>query len=141
MKKIINIFYILLLLNISVFAKEQNTEVDHMALATLMVYDAKYDIARDELKLVDTTSSSFDGAKFYTVLGVIDSKEEKYSDAIVTFNKAIEFTKNKTFKAPASEIKEKYLFSLGSSEKKEIKQSPDFDPEKIKLEKLNQLYI
>lgn len=141
MKKIINIFYILVLLNITVSASKQDTEEDHMALATLMVYDAKYKIARDELKLVDTASPSFDGAKFYTVLGVIDSKEEKYSDAIVTFKKAIALTKDKTFKAPASEIKEKYLFSLGSSEDKEVKLNPDFDPKKIKTEKLNQLYI
>jgi len=142
MKKIINIFYILVVLNISVFALEQKQDdVDHMALATLMVYDGRFDIARDELQLIDKTSKEFDGAKFYTIAGVIDSKEQKYSDAIKNYTKAIEVTKKKTFKAPASQVKEKYLFSLGSSEKKVENKNPDFDPKKIKKQKLNQLYI
>lgn len=141
MNKAIKIFLILLLLNFSVFANETEAEIDHMALATLMVYDGKYDIAREELNLIDSSSATYDAAKFQTVLGVIDSKQEKYLDAVKSFNKAIDATKKKTFKAPASEVKEKYLFSLGSSQEKEEKSETAFDPQKVKTEKLNQLYI
>jgi tetratricopeptide (TPR) repeat protein len=141
MKKIFSILNLLLLLNTSLFSNPKNFNVDHIALATLMIYDGKYDIARDELKLVDPKSPSYDAAKFFTVLGVIDSKEQKYGDAIQNFKSAIEATKNKTFKDPSSQAKEKYLFSLGSSDEKKGDSNPSFDPQKVKTQKLNQLYI
>ena len=143
MKKILLVFFYFLLSFNTLIAQEtkKETQIDHMALATLMVYDGKYDVARDELKLVDKNAPLFDAAKFYTISGVINSKENKYLDAIESYKKAITATQNKVFKAPVIEKKEKYLFSLASEKKKETTTLNQYDPKKVKKEKLEQLYI
>lgn len=143
MNKIVTIVCMLMMLNISTFAQEKSEDVtvNHMALATLMVYDARYNKARDELKLVDKKSPLFDGAKFYTIAGVIASKENKHKEAVENFQKAIDATKKKTFTAPVVEHKEKYLFSIASSEQTPKVSEPTYDAQKVKKEKLSQLYI
>lgn len=136
------ILSISLVLNNSLFAKEStNTnEVNHLALATLMIYDAKYDKAKVELALVDKTSKKFDAANYYTVVGVLHSKQKKVQEAIVAYKKAINATKTKKFVAPKSFDKEKYLFSIASEDTKE-KEVPKFDEQAKRQEKIEQLYM
>jgi tetratricopeptide (TPR) repeat protein len=112
--------------------------VDHLAVASLLIYDGAYEKAKEELSLVDTKDEEFDAAKFYTIKGVLASKTEDYKAAIENYKKAIEATKKKVFKAPKSMAKEKYLFSIGSSDDA---QTPKFDAQKVKKEKLEKLYM
>ena len=138
------IIYILLTMSIfaaSSFAKEDVNAVDHLAMATMMIYDAKYDKAKEELKLVDTNSPLYDGAKFYTVSGVLASKLNNHKSAIINYKKAIEATKTKEFKAPKSVTKEKYLFSIGSSQEETKSSEPKYDGEAIRADKISQLYM
>jgi len=139
MKKLLQLVSIVLLLNVSLYAKDEDM-VDHIALATLMIYDARYKKAHEELALVDKKSESYDEANFYTVTGVLNSKEGKTKEAIVAYKKAIEATKTKEFKAPKVYTKEKYLFSIGSS-KEETQKAPVFDPEAKRQEKISGLYM
>jgi tetratricopeptide (TPR) repeat protein len=136
MKKFIQLL-LLISLSTSLFAKE--SLVDHLSVATLLIYDGKYEKAEDELDLVDTKSDSFDEAKYYTIKGVLASKTDDYNKAITNYKKAIEATKNKEFKAPKSASKEKYLFSIASSDSKE--KTPKFDATKVKKEKIEKLYM
>lgn len=138
MKKFIHIL-ILISLTTSLIAKEKEELVDHLAIASLLIYDGKYDKAKAELSLVDLKKDNFDKAKYYTILGVLSSKKENYKDAVENYKKAIEATKIKIFTAPKVINKEKYLFSIASSEKKDT--TPKFDADKVKKEKLEKLYM
>ena len=130
-----------LLLSTSVFATDAvDDSVDHVALATLMIYDADYKKAQAELKLVDKKAPNYDAANYYTVEGVLASKLGKTKEAIVAYKKAIEATQTKVFEAPKTYTKEKYLFSIGGSD--ELKDAkPKFDPEAKRQEKIEQLYM
>lgn len=139
--KILQSLLLVLLLSSQVIAKKDDAvAVDHVKLATLMIYDGKYKIAHEELDAVDRSSSTFDAAKYYTVLGVLYSKEGKPKDAIEAYKKAIEATKTKEFEAPKVQKQQKYLFSIGSHQKEESIQ-PKFSPKKKKQEKLEELYM
>jgi tetratricopeptide (TPR) repeat protein len=139
-KRILQILLISLLLNGMLNAKESVDEVNHLALATLMIYDANYEKAKEELSLVDKNSDKYDAAKYFTVLGVLNSKEGKTQAAIKAYRNAIEATKTKVFVTPASFEKEKYLFSIASSDETKPK-APVFDPEAKRKEKIEQLYM
>lgn len=141
LKKIISIILAMSIFAISSFSKEDEMDVDHLAMASMMIYDAKYEIAKDELKLVNQKASSFDAAKFYTVSGVLESKLGNNENAIIHYKKAIEATKVKEFKAPKKEIKEKYLFSIGNSEVEEKSSLPKYNPQAVRAEKISQLYL
>jgi len=127
----------------------QNSEVqptvDHMSVATMMIFDGKFDKAREELDEVDQEAENFDAAKYFTMLGVMDVKEKKYADSIVNFNKAVKATKVKVYAPPpVIEEKQKYLFSVFSEKKEPVKPKkvePPFDAEKIRAEKLSKLHI
>ncbi len=131
----------LLLLSTFVYAdKRDETQINHLSLATLMIYDASYDKAKDELALVNKSAKEFDESKYYTIKGVLATKTKNYKDAIVNYNKAINATKAKEFKAPKIYTKEKYLFSIGAS--KEVSSpSKKFDAKAVKKEKLEKLYL
>jgi len=139
-QKILPILLISLLLNSILYAKDSIDEVDHLALATLMIYDANYEKAKEELSLVDKKSDKYDAAKYFTVLGVLNSKEKKTQAAIDAYIKAIEATKTKVFTAPVAFSKEKYLFSIASADAEKSK-APKFDPEAKRQEKIEQLYM
>jgi len=130
---------LLLCVSVSLIAKEKQTQVDHLALASLLIYDAKYDKAEDELQGVNKQSADFNAAKFHTIYGVLYSKKEDYKSAIQSYKKAIEATKTKVFKAPRSTQEKKYLFSIASRNLKE--KAPKFDAKKVKKEKLEKLYM
>lgn len=141
-KQIFRILTITLLLNMSLSAKESINEefLDHLALATLMIYDAKYDKAQEELNLVNKSSKKFDGANYYTVVGVLNSKLSKTQNSIDAYKKAIKATKTKKFIAPKTVSKDKYLFTIGASGEKKT-EIPAFDPEIKRQEKVSQLYM
>jgi len=141
-KKILSILTTVVLLQTWLFATDAQTsdEVDHIALATLMIYDANYKKAKEELSLVNKDAEKFDAANYHTVVGVLHSKLNETQKAIEAYKSAIKATKTKVFEAPKIYKKEKYLFSIASSES--IKdQAPKFDPEAKRQEKIEQLYM
>lgn len=138
--KNITLLFILFFATSVVANGEEQYEVDHISIATLLIYDGNYKKAKDELDLVDKQSKNFDSAKFYTVNGVLDSKTNNIEGSILNYKKAIQATKEKTFKAPKVYTKEKYLFSIGKTEVKKPK-APIFDANKVKKEKLEKLYL
>lgn len=141
MKNILTITFLLVAMAGKVLAAEdlQDDPVDHLSLATMMVYDAKYDRARDELNRVDQKKPDFDPARFFTIKGVLASKIQDDRSAIENFLKAIEATRAKDFSAPNARQNNQYLFSVGRGEKKE--QAPKIDGAMVKQEKLEKLYI
>ncbi|MDF1577220.1 MAG: tetratricopeptide repeat protein [Desulfobulbales bacterium] len=115
--------------------------IDHLALATLMIHDGRYDKALEELSQVDRSSETFDQARYYTTKGVLDSKTQNYQSAIENYNKAIEATEAKMFTASETHREKKYLFTIGRSEIEKAAGAPEFDGEKVKKEKLEKLFI
>lgn len=136
--KIVQTFTLCSILTLGLYAKEsqEQEQINHLSLATLMIYDAKYDKAEAELALVDKESQEFDAADFYTVLGVLYSKKAQTKKAIIAYKKAIEATKTKRFEAPKIVQKEKYLFSIGDSTKSS---APAFNAEQKREQKIAQL--
>lgn len=118
-------------------------KIDHLSLATMMIFDGKFDKAREELKEVDQDAIDFDGSRYYTMVGVMAVKEKDYNSSIEAFNKAIEATINKVYTPPPVEKeKREYLFSIFSEDiPKEVKEVPLFEPEKLRAEKISKLYI
>ena len=139
-KNILKTLSLLVLLSTSSYAKTTDDSINHIALATLMIYDAKYKKAYEELALVDKKSATYDEANYFTVLGVLNAKQSKTKKAIVAYKRAIQATKTKKFLAPKITTKEKYLFSIGSdnSDKKKVAY---FDAEAKRQEKLSGLYM
>lgn len=132
---------LLLLFSLQAFAEDaKEVEVNHVTLATLMIYDGKLDKARHELSLVDKKSANYDAADYYTVYGVLESKSDEINASIENYKKAIDATKVKEFKAPKAYAERKYLFSIGEQENNE-NAPPPFDPEKVRKEKLDKLYV
>jgi len=143
MKKIISISVLLIALMVgSAHAQDAGDakEIDHLALANLMVYDGRLDKAETELSKVDKTSGTFDAAKYYTIRGVLAAKKENHEKAIENYLMALDATKAKTFEAPRVEEKKKYLFSLGKGEA-EDEPALEFDAQKVKKEKLEKLHM
>ena len=139
LKKITLIF--ILFFSTSIVANDtQEYEVDNISIATLLIYDGNYKKAKDELDLVNKENKNFDAAKFYTVKGVLDSKTNNIEGSVQNYNKAIDATKVKTFKAPNVYTQEKYLFSIGKTQVKKSEE-PIFDAKKVKKEKLEKLYL
>ena len=121
---------------------ERTQEVDHLALAALMIHDGRFEKAKTELSLVDTSANNFDAARYYTIRGVLDSKTDRFRSAIKNYLKAIRATKAKTFEPPGNDEAQRYLFSVGSSaSKKSPDPAPGFDAKKIKSERLEKLHI
>jgi len=125
-------------------AKETKTaDIDHLALASMMVYDGKYAKANEELALAKKSDPNLDLARYYTIKGVIAMRQERHKDAIAWLKKAVEATKKKVYLPPKEEApKRKYLFAIGDAPKKEVstKKTPSFNAEKIRREELNRLY-
>ncbi|MGV6817342.1 MAG: tetratricopeptide repeat protein [Thiotrichales bacterium] len=83
------------------YARNSDEDVDpadHMALATLMLYDGNFDKALTELKLVDTEKKGFDFARYYTIKGIVSMRVEDYNSAIENLKLAIEATRVKVYK-------------------------------------------
>lgn len=87
------LFLILLTaLQLTLFAAEKsnNDEVDHVALAALLMKDGHYERAAETLNEADTTQKDFDFVLYYTVKGLIFTKQQLYKAANEQFYKAIE---------------------------------------------------
>ncbi len=125
-------------------AKEEALpEVDHLALAGMMVYDGKFKKAQAELAEAEKHDSHLDRAKFYTIKGVIAMRQERHRAAINYMKKAVEATKHKVYVVPATEKeKRKHLFSIGGTSKPVARPSRKvaFNAEKLRKEQLLKLY-
>ena len=143
MHNILKITIATLMISTFVEAKSDDIpEVDHLSLATMMVYDGKFDKANAELLEAKKYDKNLDMSKYYTIKGVIAMRQEKHTQAIGFLKKAVQATKEKVYKAP-DPIKEKrkHLFSVGSKPKAVKKLvTPIFDGEKIRKEQLQKLY-
>jgi len=87
------IFFILLtVLQLSIFAaeKSKSDEIDHVALATLLMKDGHYTRAAETLNEADTTKKEFDFVMFYTLKGLVFTKQQLFKVANEQFYKAIE---------------------------------------------------
>lgn len=135
----------LLLLTLCTFVEAKNVDVpdvDHLALASMMVYDGKFDKAYAELEEARKADKNLDMSKYYTIKGVIAMRQENHTQAIENLKKAVEATKVKVYKAPeVPKVKRKHLFSIGSEPEKVVKTNVvAFDGEKIRREELQKLY-
>ncbi len=128
-------------------SEEEAVVIDHLSVARMMIFDGQYNKARAELDEVDQTAFSFDGSRYFSMLGVMSVKEKKYAESIEYFKKAIAAENVKVYLPPIVEKEKeerKYLFSLFSEKQKVVKpkkiEAP-FDAEKIRQEKLNKLHV
>ena len=142
--KVFKVSLFILTLSAFVEAKSDDVpEVDRLALASMMVYDGKFNKANAELLEAKKYDKELDMSKYYTIKGVIFMRQEKHSQAIVYLKKAVVATKEKVYLAPA-EVKEKrkHLFTIGSEpEVKAVNERKiAFDGEKIRREQLQKLY-
>ena len=135
----------LFILTLSIFVEAKNDdilEVDHLSLASMMVYDGKFKKAKAELEEARKYDEDLDMSKYYTIKGVISMRQERHSQAITYLKKAVVETKAKVYRAPqAAKVKRKHLFSIASGAEKTVKrQKVAFDGEKIRREQLQKLY-
>ena len=87
------IFFILITaLHLALFAadKSKSDDIDHVALATLLMKDGHYVRAAETLNEADTTEKDFDFVQYYTIKGLIFTKQQLYKVANEQFYKAIE---------------------------------------------------
>jgi len=87
------LFFILLtVLNLTLIAAEKGREddVDYVALAALLMKDGHYARAAETLQNADTTAKEFDFVRYYTLKGLILTKQQLFTAANEQFGKAIE---------------------------------------------------
>ena len=145
LKKIITISLVLFL-TYSLQAKEAEEEmINHLEIATIMYYDGKYDKALEELQFAKDSHTKIEWDKYHNMRGLIFLKSEKYSSSINAFKKAIIATKQKVYEPPVEEKpKREYLFSAFSEKKQAeepIVKKPLFDPEKLRKDQIEEIYI
>ncbi len=144
LKKLLILCCIFSVSSTMIMAKEQEIQViNHVEIATILFYDAEYEKALLELQKAKDSHTDIDWVKYHAIRGMISLKQDKYKQAISALEKAVEATKIKVYKAPLLEKeKREVLFSLFSEEKKLKKdKKPLFNPEKVRKEKLEELYI
>jgi len=88
--KIFFILLTLLQLSLSAAEKKSSDEVNHVALAALLMKDGHYARAAETLNEADTTKKEFDFVMFYTLKGLIFTKQQLFKVANEQFKKAIE---------------------------------------------------
>ncbi|MDF1881444.1 hypothetical protein JHD50_09050 [Sulfurimonas sp. MAG313] len=79
----------LIALNLSAADKKTSDEIDHLALAGLLLKDGFVNRANDELKQVDVEDETIDLGRFYTIKGLVLTKLKSYEKANAAFNKAL----------------------------------------------------
>ena len=145
-KKYITLICLLVINNTVLAAKVPEVQsINHVEIATILFYDGKYTKALEELQKAKDSHVSIDWMKYYSMRGIIFLKEEKYNQSINALNKAIKATQNKVYKAPVEEKeKREVLFSVFSKKEKVQKAknvTTAFEPEKLRKEKIEELYI
>lgn len=84
-----NIFITVLLALMMTTLEAKQRELDHIALAALLIRDGHYDRALKSLAEVDLKDEDTDFKRFYTLKALALMKQEHYVEAIEAFNKAI----------------------------------------------------
>lgn len=145
-KKLLIILWVFFISNSVIIAEEaQEQTINHIEIATIMFYDGNYKKALEELQKAKDSHTNIDWMKYHSMRGIIFLKEEKYTQSIAELNQAIIFTRKKVYQAPVQEKeKREYLFTLFSNKEKieePKKVVPVYDPEKLRKEKIEELYI
>ncbi len=130
----------LIAVSAQLWATSEKSGPNHLELAAMMYYDGNYTKATNELKAVARNAEEFDAARFYTISGLVAMKTKKYDKAAEYLQKAIEATKVKKFVDPYAQKQKARKHIFLRDFKKEQKRS-GFDPEKIRKQKLEQLYL
>jgi len=145
LKKIITLL-VVLFLTYSLQAKETEEQtINHMEIATIMYYDGKYDKALEELQQAKDSHTKIEWDKYYNMRGLIFLKNENYDSSINAFKKAIIATQQKVYEPPVEEQpKREYLFTVFSPKTKleaPVAKKPVFDPEKLRKDQIEEIYI
>jgi len=85
------ILLLIISLNAVAVEKKSSDEIDHIALAALLLKDGFVNRADDELKQVDTEDEKLDFGRFYTLKGLVSTKLGLYAQANSSFLKALEY--------------------------------------------------
>ena len=141
----LKILLVLLLITACVEAKTvEVAEVDHLALASMLVYDGDFKKAKVALHEAKEIDENLDLAKYYTIQGVISMRQERHNEAINYLKQAVEATKTKVYHVPVTaKVKKKHLFSIGGRDTKEVQGQTKiaFNAEKLRKEALQKLYL
>ena len=85
------VYIVLVFLQLSLVAADKSSdEVDHVALAALLMKDGHYSRAAETLNSADTTKEDFDFVMYHTLKGLVFTKQQLYKVANEAFYKAIE---------------------------------------------------
>lgn len=131
---------------LTIQAKETEEQtINHMEIATVMYYDGKYNKALEELQLAKDSHTKIEWDKYHNMRGLIFLKNENYQSSINAFKEAIIATQKKVYEPPVEEKpKREYLFSAFSEKKKveePLVKKPLFDPEKLRKDQIEEIYI
>jgi len=85
------VLLLLISLNISAAEKKTSDEIDHMALAALLLKDGFNNRAQDELNQVDTEDKNLDKGRYFTLKGLVSTKLGAYKEANKFFEQALAF--------------------------------------------------
>lgn len=146
LKKIVIVCFVFCIGSEVLMAQNQKDQiVNHIDIATILFYDGNYDKALEELQRAKDSHTDIDWIKYYSMRGMIFLKEEKYTQAIYALQKAIVATKEKVY-APPTRLKDKKevlftLFSNTNTTQRPQKEVANFNPEKLRREKIEELYI
>jgi tetratricopeptide (TPR) repeat protein len=145
LKKIITLS-VVFFLTYSLQAEETEAQtINHMEIATIMYYDGKYDKALEELQQAKDSHTKIEWDKYYNMRGLIFLKNENYQASIDAFKQAIIATKQKVYEPPVEEQpKREYLFTVFSPEtsvEAPVAKKPLFDPEKLRKDQIEEIYI
>lgn len=87
-----NIFILVLLLSLNLYAGEKKSsadEIDHITLATILLKDGHTDRASEELEQVNLQDKKLDFVKYYTLKGLILSNQSAHEEANKAFQEAL----------------------------------------------------
>jgi tetratricopeptide (TPR) repeat protein len=145
LKKIITLS-VVFFLTYSLQAEETEEQtINHMEIATIMYYDGKYDKALEELQQAKDSHTKIEWDKYYNMRGLIFLKNENYQASIDAFKQAIIATKQKVYEPPVEEQpKREYLFTVFSPKtnvEAPVAKKPLFDPEKLRKDQIEEIYI
>lgn len=127
-------------------AKETEEQtINHMEIATIMYYDGKYDKALEALQSAKDSHREIAWDKYHNMRGLIFLKNEKYHASISAFKEAILATRKKVYTPPVEDKPQReYLFKLFSDNdkaKKPVVKKPVFDPEKLRKDQIEEIYL
>ncbi len=81
----------MIVLNISAAEQKTNDEIDHVSLAALLLKDGFVNRAKDELKQVNTEDEALDFSRYYTLMGLVETKLGNYELANQHYLQALSY--------------------------------------------------